>query len=839
MADIHYAGEGTLDTLSKLVKQAIAEAVSPDPDQPIEFGTDKHDELKNRDLPDQHPISSITGLTEALTGIETNAHAINTLREQNNIEHNTIRSAIKQAVDDSTLAITIAAQSAETVRVLNDAVDAVEDRQDGIDETVNIFDERLGDYKLQFNTAVRDLTAADEAQNTLIQENADAIKALQESGSSGLALGSFYLGDWSNDESPPTVGVKKSASPSSFVGKFPDETVNLYAVIVYKTDVYLCKTTHTMSAGWHYLEPTSVIKMGESNAPITTDSNPTFVGWATTYVNGTSEAFYVPYDKVSHRPDTGDMGLVIATDVNGDGTWMVYGSCAGDAGDDTFAMQMHAEARLDQEPVVVPKFGNLILNMTFNDPPITGRTYSIDDKALNRFPRKDERVAGIIRHGNDAFYVEGIVGAPESEAGSPIASFDKIVKLTANRLSFYDLFPGPPTTERVYGISEENFSRRPITGEYARGFIECDGVFYSCGGTVTYNPNVASQYNPTPNITFTYVKKISAPETIAWDNVTGKPDFSSVYRYKGSVATVDALPDTAEIGDVYNVVATGMNFGWTGEEWDALGGTVDLTEVNAAIEQLQTDVTNLNSSSTSQQEAINSLVENVGVLSSDNTVQQTSIDNHETRLASAEGSITTLETDVAQNESDIDVLVAHVTELIQRVPTKIVTKAEYDALTNAEKNSETLWLIKDATESGDGSSGGTSSPNNVYSTEEKRIGTWIDGEPLYRRTYVFDSVNTLLPSGTPNFQFGQIGDSSTIIHNVYGVVRSSFGLLLGTLPWTALNFNGKWGIIPYHRGSIDVIGIVTVSDSDVRDYTVSVTATVEYTKTTDVAEQEG
>lgn len=51
---------------------------------------------------------------------------------------------------------------------------------------------------------------------------------------------------------------------------------------------------------------------------------------------------------------------------------------------------------------------------------------------------------------------------------------------------------------------------------------------------------------------------------------------SGVYHYKGSVATYEDLPtEGVEIGDVYNVIATGMNYAWTAEGWDALGNLFD------------------------------------------------------------------------------------------------------------------------------------------------------------------------------------------------------------------------------------------------------------------------
>lgn len=51
---------------------------------------------------------------------------------------------------------------------------------------------------------------------------------------------------------------------------------------------------------------------------------------------------------------------------------------------------------------------------------------------------------------------------------------------------------------------------------------------------------------------------------------------TSVYKYKGSVADNEALPEEAEPGDVYNVESDGMNYAWNGTAWDALGMDVTL-----------------------------------------------------------------------------------------------------------------------------------------------------------------------------------------------------------------------------------------------------------------------
>lgn len=63
------------------------------------------------------------------------------------------------------------------------------------------------------------------------------------------------------------------------------------------------------------------------------------------------------------------------------------------------------------------------------------------------------------------------------------------------------------------------------------------------------------------------------------------------------------------------------------------------------------------------------------------------------------------------------------------VPVKPITTAEYEKLGKDEKESDTIYAIIDDTTTSS-NSGGSS---EVYSTKESRIGTWIDGKPLYRK----------------------------------------------------------------------------------------------------------
>ena len=53
---------------------------------------------------------------------------------------------------------------------------------------------------------------------------------------------------------------------------------------------------------------------------------------------------------------------------------------------------------------------------------------------------------------------------------------------------------------------------------------------------------------------------------------------SGAMHFKGTVATVAALPSSGqEVGDMYNVTATGANYAWDGSAWDKLSENIDLS----------------------------------------------------------------------------------------------------------------------------------------------------------------------------------------------------------------------------------------------------------------------
>ena len=101
--------------------------------------------------------------------------------------------------------------------------------------------------------------------------------------------------------------------------------------------------------------------------------------------------------------------------------------------------------------------------------------------------------------------------------------------------------------------------------------------------SITVNGTAVTLSNKTANI--------SVPSTIAEmpdaGNYALKTEMSTVYRYQGVKATVAELPETAEVGHVWDVTENGKNYAWNGTEWDDLGGTFSVeAATNADIDAL-------------------------------------------------------------------------------------------------------------------------------------------------------------------------------------------------------------------------------------------------------------
>lgn len=74
--------------------------------------------------------------------------------------------------------------------------------------------------------------------------------------------------------------------------------------------------------------------------------------------------------------------------------------------------------------------------------------------------------------------------------------------------------------------------------------------------------------------------------------------------------------------------------------------------------------------------------------------------------------------------------------------TKSLPWAEYQALSQAEKNNGTIYFITDV--NGDFQS----FQPVLFSEEEREVGVWIDGKPLYQKSFIFTSSLTISDNWT-------------------------------------------------------------------------------------------
>ncbi len=96
------------------------------------------------------------------------------------------------------------------------------------------------------------------------------------------------------------------------------------------------------------------------------------------------------------------------------------------------------------------------------------------------------------------------------------------------------------------------------------------------------DPTVPAWAKAATKPTYTAAEVGAIPVSDA-DTFAKKTELTNVYKYKGSVAAYSNLPTTDNVvGDVYNVEDTGMNYGWTGESWDALGEVFQIESLTSA-----------------------------------------------------------------------------------------------------------------------------------------------------------------------------------------------------------------------------------------------------------------
>ena len=119
------------------------------------------------------------------------------------------------------------------------------------------------------------------------------------------------------------------------------------------------------------------------------------------------------------------------------------------------------------------------------------------------------------------------------------------------------------------------------------------------------------------------------------------------YRYAGSCTYAKLPASGSVIGEVWNVTdangnfPAGTNYAWTGSEWDALGGSVDLSpyaktaDVNASLQSTNQSVTTLRSDLEKVSAATDTLVDNLKDYADDTFATKTALQTAQSNITTA------------------------------------------------------------------------------------------------------------------------------------------------------------------------------------------------------------
>ena len=147
------------------------------------------------------------------------------------------------------------------------------------------------------------------------------------------------------------------------------------------------------------------------------------------------------------------------------------------------------------------------------------------------------------------------------------------------------------TTLADYGITDANIN---------------NGIITLGGNTITPLTSIDNSDLPDSGVTAGTYKSVTVnakgivtagtnPTTLSGYGITDAytkteidSKMTSAMHYKGSVQTVANLPSSNnEVGDFYNVTATGENYAWTGTEWDVTGSIINLQSItNSEIDTI-------------------------------------------------------------------------------------------------------------------------------------------------------------------------------------------------------------------------------------------------------------
>ena len=131
------------------------------------------------------------------------------------------------------------------------------------------------------------------------------------------------------------------------------------------------------------------------------------------------------------------------------------------------------------------------------------------------------------------------------------------------------------------GVYVQIYAKDKTTNIGARLAASPSGIFYTNGkanGSYTSTDEIITKANLNSEIALI---NSSLNEKANADNVYTKAEInaklSSAMHFMGTKQTYGDLPNNPEIGDMWNILDTGINYAWDGENWDKLSETIDLT----------------------------------------------------------------------------------------------------------------------------------------------------------------------------------------------------------------------------------------------------------------------
>lgn len=148
---------------------------------------------------------------------------------------------------------------------------------------------------------------------------------------------------------------------------------------------------------------------------------------------------------------------------------------------------------------------------------------------------------------------------------------------------------------------------------------------------------------------------------------------------------------------------------------------------------------------------------------------------------------------------------------------KEVTQAQYEALPDTKLTDGILYAIKDV-------GGPDSFPPLIYSDEEREVGVWRDGKPLYQKTIYYDNADGISDTSQHDYEIATIPNIYLANSSGY-LVNSSTGNSYA-LPYSV----GSKGITVVYKNN-EKVYLRTIGDTWGNAWKFYIT--IQYTKTTD------